>query len=304
MDDLREMKLLNGLKLQADDLRPVTAFGVSLKGQSFVSVIPDKYKDEIRAFCHGPGEHSSHLLEMAYEHKKGFKLVTSSGYSRDSHVSHIEDVSYVCSPYLPPCTRNLRMALPFTSNKHRAKDCWNGLSNVRDVFTEAVSLKDTSIIIGEWMPFDTNQIVALVDRLGADQRCQGGYFTSMIDSRPTDTCFSLPAGLTKVKVLDFDPMKFINFEADLYYPEEAGILQVENIGIHVNVDGSVLYGVTMEAIGQRSCSSMSLDCISRVLVDLNGDSSLMMDNLLTGTQKDQLEMLFSGQSRARSKFTV
>lgn len=36
-------------------------------------------------------------------------------------------------------------------------------------------------MVGEWIPFGSNQIVALNERLGALDRCQGGLFTAMVD---------------------------------------------------------------------------------------------------------------------------
>ena len=53
-------------------------------------------------------------------------------------------------------------------------------------------------------------------------------------------------------ILDYDFVHFINFEAEINYPEEDGIVQVENFGIHLNVDGTVLYGIKVEAIMERT----------------------------------------------------
>ena len=107
-------------------------------------------------------------------------------------------------------------------------------------------------MVGEWIPFGSNQIVALNERLGALDRCQGGLFTAMVDTNPTKTKFEVPPGLTQVTILDYDFVHFINFEAEINYPEEDGIVQVENFGIHLNVDGTVLYGIKVEAIMERT----------------------------------------------------
>ena len=90
--------------------------------------------------------------------------------------------------------------------------------------------------------------MALNERLGAMDRCQGGLFTAVVDKNPTQTQFDVPPGLTQVTILDYDFVRFINFEAEINYPEEDGIVQVENFGIHLNVDGTVLYGMKIEAI--------------------------------------------------------
>jgi hypothetical protein len=85
--------------------------------------------------------------------------------------------------------------------------------------SEAIVLGEVTAIIGEWIPFGPNQIIALNDRLGAKDRCQGGLFTSILDANPTDTKVSMVENLTQVSILDFDFSRFINFEAEINYPE-------------------------------------------------------------------------------------
>lgn len=46
-------------------------------------------------------------------------------------------------------------------------------------------------------------------------------------------------------------------------------LQVENFGLHINVDGSVMYGIYVEAIMHRKDDDISLDLLSRMLVDVH-----------------------------------
>eukprot|EP00961_Rhodomonas_salina_P239558 3236289-Rhodomonas_salina.1 len=58
--------------------------------------------------------------------------------------------------------------------------------------------------------------------------------------------------------------------------------QIEHFGMHLNVDGTVLNGVKLEAVMDRTADNVSLDLLSRVLVDVQLDSSRIMDDLLTG----------------------
>ena len=111
-------------------------------------------------------------------------------------------------------------------------------------------------LVAEWIPFGANQIVGLNERLGALDRCQGGFFTSMVDENPTDTKMSVPQGNTNVKILDFDFVRFINFEADINYAEDEGIVQVENFGMHLNVDGTIIYG--------QLCCAMPPPCFTSI----------------------------------------
>ena len=72
-----------------------------------------------------------------------FKLVTDSGYSRESTIMDTEDVSYVSSPYLPTCVRNPRNSTPFTSNADRAHESAAGTSsNIKDELDITIVLKE------------------------------------------------------------------------------------------------------------------------------------------------------------------
>ena len=55
---------------------------------------------------------------------------------------------------------------------------------------------------------------------------QGGLFSAMVDMSPTDTSFQVAPGLTDVTILDYDFVHYINFEAEINFPEEEGIVQV------------------------------------------------------------------------------
>ena len=63
---------------------------------------------------------------------------------------------------------------------------------------QAIVLSNVHAIVGEWIPFGANQIVALNERLGALDRCQGGLFSSLIDKYPTELNFESDPGLTEV----------------------------------------------------------------------------------------------------------
>jgi len=200
--------------------------------------------------------------------------------------------------------RNPRDQRQFTSNAHRAHESAAGEANIRDELDEAITLAYVLTMVGEWIPFGANQIVALNERLGAMDRCQGGLFTSAVDKKPTDTSFDVPPGLTQVTILDYDFVRFINFEAEINYPEEEGIVQIENFGIHLNVDGTVIYGIKIEAIMERTEESISVDMLSRLLVDVHQDSSQIMNDLLSAYQKSLLDMVFMGDMDQRGKFNM
>ena len=126
----------------------------------------------------------------------------------------------------------------------------------------------------------------------------------MVDDAPTDTSLSIPPGMTDVKIIDYDFVRFINFEAEINYPEDEGIVQIENFGMHLNVDGTILYGIKVEAIMDRHADHISLDHLSRLLVDVHQDSSEIMNDLLSGFQRSLLDMIFMGDMANRGKFNM
>eukprot|EP01052_Picozoa_sp_SAG31_P042131 SAG31_NODE_6592_length_1959_cov_1.082796_3_plen_96_part_00 len=64
------------------------------------------------------------------------------------------------------------------------------------------------------------------------------------------------ADISKVRILDFRITQYINFEAEINYPEEEGIVQIEHFGMHFNKDGTVRNSpVSPEA--QHKCSALN-----------------------------------------------
>ncbi|KAK1946580.1 Uncharacterized protein P3T76_002132 [Phytophthora citrophthora] len=236
--------------------------------------------------------------------EEGRFILESIGYFRYSGVTETEDVSYVSSPFVPQCVRSMEAYQQLSSNAHRALEAASGQSNIRDTLSEAIVLANPVCLVGEWIPFGSNQIVALNERLGSMDRCQGGLFTSLIDDRPTDTQFEVPPGLTEVRILDYDPVRYINFEAEINFPEDDGIVQVENFGIHLNVDGTIFYGIKVDAILDKRADRISVDLLSRLLVDIHQDSSEIMDDLLSSYQTSLLDMVFLGDIANRGKFNM
>ena len=231
-----------------------------------------------------------------------FELVTKEGFRANSDITETEDVSYVSSPYLPHSLRT--SSKPLSSNAHRAHESASGTDNIRDELSEMITLQGVHALVVEWIPFGANQIVGLNDRLGSLDRCQGGFFTNMVDMDPTSTKFDTSRGNTQVKVLDFDFVKFINFEADIEYAVDEVMLQIETFGMHLNIAGTIMYGMKVEAIGDRLANDISVDQLSRLLVDVHQDSSTMMNNLLSGYQQDLLNMIFMGDMLNRGKYNM
>ena len=283
VDDLREKKMLNALKLTTEDFMPVTAYQVSERGEHFLEMVPENLRDEVRSVCYPKGvpEYTpTTILEVSFNALAGHFVLRNRAqgaahYTRNSQITAAEDVSYVVSPYMPDCLRE-KDAKALTSNASRSHESATGTSNIQDELDEAIVLAGVRCCVGEYIPFGANQIVALNERLGALDRCQGGFFTNMVDEEPTKTSFAVPPGLTQVKVLDYNFVNFINFEAEINYAEEEGIVQVEHFGMHLHAEGNVVYGISIEAILDRDSSDISVDHLARLLVDIHQDSSTIM----------------------------
>ena len=62
--------------------------------------------------------------------------------------------------------------------------------------------------------------------------------------------------------------------------------------MHYAVDGLVLYGMRVEAIGDRKSDDISVDMLTRLLVDVHLDSSKITESLISKYQSILLECAF------------
>ena len=311
IDDLRAGGLLNALKLSSEDLQPVTAYQVSAAGLEMVPMIPEEMIEAVDEFI----EHEGELIEVMFDLREGqkddegedagpcFWLKTpDGGYQEESGITDTEDVSYVASPYLPECLRGFGPKC--NDNSKRAHEAAEGESQLKDELDAQIVLKNLQVLVGEWIPFGANQIVAVNEKLGTADRCQGGLFTGELDSDPTATSFEVPAGLTKVGVLDFNEVKYINIEAEINFPEDEGIVKVEEFGMHFDVNGKVVYGMKIDAIMDKLQDDICIDLLARVLVDVHLDSSRITKDLISKYQMTLLECAFMNDAANRDKFNM
>ena len=159
-------------------------------------------------------------------------------------------------------------------------------------------------MIGDWIPYGSNQTVALNEKLGSSERIQGGMFTGVIDSNPETMAIEVDAGLASVDIMNYDVTGFMTFNAEIHFAEELGIVQVEHFGVHVSEDGCVLYGLAVEAINDRRSDMVSLDHLCRLVADVITDSSRLMDGLLFRKQKMLMDVAYNRLSENRLKFQI
>merc|ERR1719498_42030 len=126
----------------------------------------------------------------------------------------------------------------------------------------------------------------------------------MIDEESGGHKFEGPPGLTKIQILDYHMTQHVNLEADIYFPEDQGVIQIENFGIHMNADGTILYGMLIESVMDRVLDGISLDHLARLIVDVHQDSSRVVDSYVSTTQLRYLDLIFSGDRLNRDKVNI
>ena len=299
VDFLREELMLNGLKLASNNYQPVTCYQISAKGTELAKRVLKADKESVHELVYAPG--TRELLRVQWR-AGAFFLVGAGGFERASTVLDCEDVSYVGSAYVPQCLRF--GGRPTLSNAHRAAECAVSASNLRDELDEVITLNSVSIVIAEFIPFGANQIVQMNANLGSTERVQGGFFTALIDNDSSGTKFVVDPGLTSINILDYTMTKHVNFEAEIRIPEEQGIIQVEAFGCSMNADGTLFYGMQVEAIMDRIKDNISLDTLSRLLVDVAVDSSTIVDSVLSAYQRKLLALIFDGDAANRDKVNL
>ena len=299
---LREEELLNGLLMSSKSFQPITCYQISEKGKELVKRISRKEKEAVHEFVYAKG--TRELLSAIWDGRK-YTLKSQSGYSRPSDITDTEDVSYVSSAYIPQCLRY--GGRPTLSNAHRAHESAvnDGGDNIRDELDEVITLNSVSIIVAEYIPFGANQIVQLNNNVGSTERVQGGFISPAIDDKAAETSLCMSPELTSVDILDYTLTNHINFEAEINLANNSeSVVQVETFGVSVNAEGTCFYGLQVEAVMDRIKDNISLDHLSRLLVDVQQDSSSIVDSIISAYQRELVQLVFLGDAANRNKVNL
>jgi hypothetical protein len=305
VDDLREAELVNGLKLNSEDSHVLSAYQVSKRGLKLLSRAPTALKLQVELFCTEPARTARGiLLDPVYSLAENcFQLISRSGtYFRNSKITECEDVSYVSSPFIPSFL--LPPGTVLESFSHRAHESASGESGIEDELSEEIQLSYVKIVVAEYIPFGNNLMAQLNKNLGVEDRIQGGMFTSVIDKNSSTSSLQLDPGLTDLKVINYDYFSFANITAEINFPEDEGIVQIENFGIHMHKYGFVICGMKIEAILDRKSDDISLDHLARVLVDVQQDSSKIMQDIISEAQRKLMNLVFMGDEMSRCKYNL
>ena len=298
---LREEELICALQVSSRSYKPVLCYQISDRGRELARRIPRKDKDAIDELAYMEG--SRELLKAVWD-GDAYWLESPSGYRCKSTITETEDVSYVSSAYIPQCLRY--GGRPTLSNAHRAHESGMAAAdNIRDHdLDEIITLNSVSVIVAEYVPFGANQLVQLNNNVGATERVQGGFVSPAIDDDAAGTTVEMSPELTSVELLDYTLTNHINFEAEIRFPEDPGVVQVETFGISLNAEGTCFYGMQIEAVMDRVKDNISLDHLARILVDVQQDSSAIVDSVLSQYQRDLLNLIFIGDAPNRNKVNL
>ena len=296
---LREEELLNGLQMSSKSFQPITCYQISEKGKELVKRISRKEKEAVHEFVYAKGTRD--LMSAVWDGKY-YYLMSAGGYRRKSSITDTEDVSYVSSAYIPQCLRY--GGRPTLSNAHRAHESAVSADNIRDELDEVITLNSVSIIVAEYIPFGANQIVQLNNNVGSTERVQGGFISPAIDDKAAETQITMSPELTSVDILDYTLTNHINFEAEINFAAGTGVVQVETFGVSVNAEGTCFYGLQVEAVMDRIKDNISLDHLSRLLVDVQQDSSAIVDSIISQYQRELIQLVFLGDASNRNKVNL
>ena len=309
IDELRMFGMICSVRMYTEDYKPITSYQATKAGLRMIKAVPSALHDELKHVVYVPDKENSYsdIVQIAWDDKKSLFYLRSgkSGYHRESTVTEIEDVSYVCSPYIPKFLQraHLDAASQPTNNRGRAAEASAGHTNIKDAdLMEAIALGNLRLLLAEFVPFGSNSIVSTAINLGALDRCKAGMFSPHVDASPASTTLATASGLTSARILDFDIMRHVNIEAEIRYPEDEGIVQVEFFGIHVNTLGNVLFGIAVDSIMARPAESLPIDLLTRMAVDVVQDSSKILHDVLNSYQRHLLHTLSPGSTERRAKF--
>lgn len=305
IDDLREADLISGAKVTSKDGMAITCYQLTERGYDVLARIPEDLCREVDDFIIQQG--TNKLIEAVWDSEEevfklralGSKKVTG----RASLVTRVEDVSYVSSPFVPQCLR-VRNEFELKSYAHRALEARIGKDNSIDEFDENLFLDNVRIMVGEWIPVGMNQLLMLNTKLGSTERVRGGMFSAESDPDSTNTGLDTAPGMTSISVLDYDEPAFVTIEAEVMLPEDDEIVQIECFGVHIRMDGTLVYGLIVEAVGDKIKDDISVDNLARLVVDIQQDSSEIVDSVLSRYQKALLNMVFLGDYANRKKVNI
>lgn len=159
------------------------------------------------------------------------------------------------------------------------------------------------VTLAEWIPFGTNNLILLEEKLEAHNKWGECLLTALIDEDPETSTVELEEPETKVMPVDGKDGEWIAFQAEVNYKATGGEHQVERFTTRVGESGIVTCDLELlETNG--NADRHSLDDIASVLADLVEDTSSLMNTLLNNFQRRLLDLVYCDQASQRDKYVL
>lgn len=159
------------------------------------------------------------------------------------------------------------------------------------------------VTLAEWIPFGTNNLILLEEKLEAHEKWGECLLTAFIDDDPQTATVELDEPETKVTPVDGKDGEWVAFQAEVNYKDTGGEQQVERFTTRVGERGVVTCNLELlETNGNTE--RHSLDDVAKVLADLVEDTSSMMNTLLNNFQRRLLDLVYCDQASQRDKYVL
>lgn len=310
ISELHASGLVSAIKMQSGAFITSVGYQLSLQGLEFLELIPLDIKEAVNSFAFHVyksakrrGATKPYLIQTVYDGDH-FMIWTQKGVLKQSRITEPESVAFVGSAFLPNSLRFSTLTA-LRSNSMRASECATGIKGLKT--KDFVVLSQVHILVNEWIPFGQNQLFGLIERTGAAERCKGGMCSAAAANKSSAGSASLEMspGLTQVSVLDYDYGKGVNFQAHIEIPYAGDdMVQLEELGVHISVNGLCSYGMRIEALQDRLADAINIDQLARLLVHIQLDTSVLANDLMGAFQRSMIDRIFQGETLTRLKYVV
>jgi len=314
VDDLRECGLVDALKVTSKTYEHTTLLKISERGKEFLHrvIVSGTLSASMRRSVDALVRDGSggELVRVAYDGRASDFYLESANSRVRSTVTDIEDVPYVSSPYFPASFLSSDdFNISVGDKKAKAVLKFSGL---RMETKSHVLLDDVRVLLTEYVPMGSNEMVAFCEKLGARERVPGGMYSALqnVDTGDFSNEFDMVVGVdaktkTKIRVLDADETSHVNVEADLLElgaATSSNATQIEHFGVDFRENGVISYGLVVNGIADRVKDNVSLDLLARLLCDAHKDTNLLVANLFSVRQRVMLHCAFKGEPDNRDKY--
>jgi Mg2+ and Co2+ transporter CorA len=159
------------------------------------------------------------------------------------------------------------------------------------------------LAIVEWIPFGTNNLILLEEKLEAKEFRGEFMLTGTIDQDPETTTVEIEEPETKVMPVDGREGEWVAFTAEINYEKTGSAHQVERFATRVGAAGMVSFSLELVETNGKN-DRHSLDDVAKVVADLVEDTSRLMATLLNNFQKRLLDLVYCDQASQRDKYVL